>query len=448
MRKYLLASAASLGLMVAASGAAHAQAAKAPAPGQIVVHLNGLLNDQINMIGATGDNVQGGNKLNPIGMAGFLRLYPGFDATTENGIQYGAAVELRTAFSSAGAGIQENSSSGSLTGLAIRRAYAYVGTPQTGFVRFGQTDGIWWLLSTGEYYNFGDGNLWNSDGGVGNAVPSQDHPAGLFTSSGALYTTNKIVYISPDIDGFKAGFDFEPNSNGFKQGEVCSLSAATGCATLSSAAGGAGNARRKNTITGGLEYSGEFSGTGVTLAVDYLHAAPVGNSLGALEVPQPGVPASNGKTLFGQTYTGYKSMGIAEFSGQVKYAGFTLGANVKTGQVNDGYTFLLPGQRDLLFYEVTGIYDFGPYTVGAYYFNQQSAGAYTLGSSYGRTATNYGIAVGANYALSKNLGLYATYLYGHRHQAGYNFISNDSTVATGYDNVQSQAFSLGAALKW
>ncbi|MBU6356916.1 MAG: porin [Rhodospirillales bacterium] len=433
MRKYLLASAASLGLMVAASGAAHAQAAKAPAPGQIVVHLNGLLNDQINMIGATGDNVQGGNKLNPIGMAGFLRLYPGFDATTENGIEYGVAAELRTAFSSVGTGIQENSSSGSLTGLAIRRAYAYIGTPQTGFVRFGQTDGIWWLLSTGEYYNFGDGNLWNADGGVGSSVPNQDHPSGLFTSSGSLYTTNKIVYISPDVAGFKAGFDFEPNSNGFKEGESCSLT--TDCATLSSAAGGAGNARRKNTVTGGLEYSSEFSGTGVTLAVDYLHAAPIGVS-------------SGGVTETGYTFNGYKSMGIAEFSGQVKYAGFTLGANVKTGQVNDGYTFLLPGQRDLLFYEVTGIYDFGPYTVGAYYFNQQSAGAYTLGSSYGRTATNYGIAVGANYALSKNLGLYATYLYGHRHQAGYNFISNSATVATGYDNVQSQAFSLGAALKW
>ena len=433
MRKYLLASAASLGLMVAASGAAHAQAAKAPAPGQIVVHLNGLLNDQINMIGATGDNVQGGNKLNPIGMAGFLRLYPGFDATTENGIEYGVAAELRTAFSSAGTGIQENSSSGSLTGLAIRRAYAYIGTPQTGFVRFGQTDGIWWLLSTGEYYNFGDGNLWNADGGVGSSVPNQDHPSGLFTSSGSFCTTNKIVYISPDVAGFKAGFDFEPNSNGFKEGESCSLT--TDCATLSSAAGGAGNARRKNTVTGGLEYSSEFSGTGVTLAVDYLHAAPIGVS-------------SGGVTATGYTFNGYKSMGIAEFSGQVKYAGFTLGANVKTGQVNDGYTFLLPGQRDLLFYEVTGIYDFGPYTVGAYYFNQQSAGAYTLGSSYGRTATNYGIAVGANYALSKNLGLYATYLYGHRHQAGYNFISNSATVATGYDNVQSQAFSLGAALKW
>ncbi len=429
MRKYLLASAASLGLMVAASGAAHAQAAKAPAPGQIVVHLNGLINDQINMIGASGDSVDGGAKLNPIGMSGFVRLYPGFDGTTENGIQYGAAVELRTNYgSTAGAG---TSGSGS---LYLRRAYAYIGTPQTGFVRFGQTDGIWWLLSTGEYYNFGDGNLWNSDGGVGAAVPSPDHPSGLFTSSGSLYTTNKIVYISPDVDGFKAGFDFEPNSNAFKQGESCNLNSVTSssCATLASLPGGAGDVRRKNTITGGLEYSGEFSGTGVTLAVDYLHSAPIGNSAGTF-------------TVGTHSYTGYKSMGIAEFSGQVKYAGFTLGANVKTGQVNDGYAFLLPGQRDLLFYEVTGIYDFGPYTVGAYYFNNQSAGAYTLGSGYGRTATNYGIAVGANYALSKNLGVYATYLYGHRHQAGYDYLTNSAGTN---DNVQAQAFSLGAALKW
>ncbi|EGO93983.1 hypothetical protein [Acidiphilium sp. PM] len=437
MRKYLLASAASLGLMVAASGAAHAQAAKAPAPGQIVVHLNGLLNDQINMIGATGDSIQGGNKLNPIGMSGFLRLYPGFDGTTENGIQYGVATELRTTYTPAGVGTHEGfgaEGGNGYTTLAIRRAYGYIGTPQTGFVRFGQTDGIWWLLATGEYYNFGDGNLWNSDGGVGTAVPSPDAPKGLFTSAGALYTTNKIVYISPDVDGFKAGFDFEPNSNAFNEGALCTIGSQN-CATLASGVSGAGSARRKNTITGGLEYSGEFNGTGVTLAVDYLHAAPIGVSSGTF-------------TVGTHSYTGYKSMGIAEFSGQVKYAGFTLGANVKTGQVNDGYHFLLPGQRDLLFYEVTGIYDFGPYTVGAYYFNNQSAGAYYLGSGYGRTATNYGIAVGANYALSKNLGLYATYLYGHRHQAGYNFITNDSTVATGYDNVQSQAFSLGAALKW
>ncbi|WP_287799848.1 porin [Acidiphilium sp.] len=427
MRKYLLASAASLGLMVAASGAAHAQAAKAPAPGQIVVHLNGLLNDQINMIGATGDSVQGGTKLNPIGMSGFLRLYPGFDGTTENGIQYGVATELRTTYTPAGVGTHEGfgaEGGNGYTTLAIRRAYGYIGTPQTGFVRFGQTDGIWWLLATGEYYNFGDGNLWNSDGGVGTAVPSPDAPKGLFTSSGALYTTNKIVYISPDVDGFKAGFDFEPNSNAFNEGALCTIGS-TNCATLASAPGGV-KSRRKNTITGGLEYSGEFSGTGVTLAVDYLHAAPIGDSTG--------------------TGVGYKSMGIAEFSGQVKYAGFTLGANVKTGQVNNGYTFLTPGQRDLFFYEVTGIYDFGPYTVGAYYFNNQAAGAYTPGSNIGRTETDYGIAVGANYALSKNLGVYATYLYGHRHQDGYTFGTNNGVALT--NNVQSQAFSLGAALKW
>ncbi|MGC9269139.1 MAG: porin, partial [Acidiphilium sp.] len=277
MRKFLLASVAMLGMVAGATGAAHAQAAKPPAPGTLVVHLNGLLNDQINDIGSTANNV-GGYKLNPIGMSGFLRLYPGFDAQTEGGLQYGVAVELRTAYTAAGQGIDENGSAGTATeGLVIRRAYGYAGTKDAGFVRVGQTDGIWWLLATGEYFNYGDGNAWDSDGGVGSAVPSVTAPSGLFTSAGALYTTNKIVYISPDIAGFQAGIDFEPNSNGFKEGEVCAV-AGPGCATLAAAPGGISNSRRKNTATLGVEYTGEFDAIGVKLNADYLKSSPIGTS--------------------------------------------------------------------------------------------------------------------------------------------------------------------------
>lgn len=444
MRKFLLASVATLGMVAGISGAAHAQAAKPPAPGTFVVHLNGLLNDQINDIGSTANTVNtssGAYKLNPIGMAGFLRLYPGFDAQTEGGFQYGVAAELRTGFTTAGTGNQEFNTSGPHDSLTIRRAYAYFGSKNAGFVHIGQDDGVWWLLSTGEYYDYGDGNLWNSDGGVGSSVPSQTHPSGLFSSSGALYSTNKIVYISPDIGGLKAGIDFEPNSNGFKEGELCT-GGSSACGTLASAPGGAGAFRRKNTFDGGIEYTGEFSGMGVKLAADYMLSSPIGNSSGSalytIVSPQTGSITHE---------TSYKRMGVTQLSGQVSYAGFVLGANVKDGQVNNGYSFLLPGQRSLLFYEVTGVYTAGPYTLGMQYFNNQSAGAHLPGNGTARTETDYGFDIGANYALTPHFGIYAVYLYGHRHQLGYDFIA-PKTGSTAFNNVQAQAISAGAQLKW
>lgn len=445
MRKFLLATAATLGMVAGATGAAQAQAVKPPAPGTFVVHLNGLLNDQINDIGSTANTVNtpsGAYKLNSIGMAGFLRLYPGFDAQTEDGFQYGVAAELRTAYTTAGQGEIENGSGGLATeGLVIRRAYAYFGSKDAGFVHIGQDDGVWWLLSTGEFYNYGDGNLWNSDGGVGSSVPGQVHPAGLFSSSGALYTTNKIVYISPDIAGIKAGIDFEPNSNGFKQGEVCTGGLAS-CGTLASAPGGAGNARRKNTFDGGVEYTGEFSGMGLKLAADYMLSSPIGNSSGS-----PLYTIISPETGSITHETSYKRMGVAQLSGSMSYAGFTLGANVKDGQVNNGYTFLLPGQRNLLFYEVSGVYTAGPYTLGMQYFNNQAAGAHLPGNGTARTETDYGFDIGANYALTPHFGIYAVYLYGHRHQPGYNFIAAKAD-STAFNNVQAQAISAGAQLKW
>lgn len=445
MRKFLLASVATLGMVAGATGAAHAQAAKPPAPGTLVVHLNGLLNFQINDIGSSANTVNtssGAYKLNPIGMTGFLRLYPGFDAQTVGGLQYGVAVELRTSYTIAGQGQIESGAGGAAPeSLVIRRAYAYMGTKSAGFVRVGQGDGVWGLLSTGEYFNYGDGNLWDSDGGVGAAVPGNTAPKGLFTAVGSLYTSNKIVYLSPNLAGFQAGVDFEPNSNAFKQGEVCAVASA-GCATLSSAPGGVGNARRKNTLTGGLVYTGEFSGVGVKFNADYLISSPIANSSGAsietIVSPQTGGVAHE---------TGFKRMGVGMLGGQVTYAGFLLGGNIKDGQLNNGYTFLYPGQRNALFYEVTGEYTAGPATIGVQYFNDQAAGAHLPDNHTARTETDYGFDVGANYAVTPNLGLYMVYLYGHRHQSGYDFISGTTDTAA-FNNVQAQAISVGTQVKW
>jgi len=446
MRKFLLASAATLAMVAGATGAAHAQAAKPPAPGTLVVHLNGLFTYQLDDVGSS-VNSYGGNKLNPITNAGFLRLYPGFDAMTESGFEYGVASEIRDAYTNPGQGEQENGASNGTESLVVRRAYAYFGTKKAGIVRIGQGDGPWGLLQDGVIENFGDGNQWNSDGGIGTLVPSAAHPSWLFADTGALYTTLKVVYLSPDLAGFNFGVGFEPNSNGIKEGDAACAVASTTCAALASAPGGAGNARRKNTLDAMLQYTGLFSGVGVKVSGGYILSSPIGNSSGAAleSIISPQTHSITNETE-------YKRLGIATIGGQVTYAGFILGANVKDGQVNNGYTFLLPGQRNAFDYMVSAEYNAGPVTVGAYYFSNQSAGAHLATNKVARTEQDNGVAVGANYAVTPNLGFFVTYLYGQRKQYGFDFANSAvvgaSNYNAAYDRTHSQAIGVGAALKW
>lgn len=447
MRKFLLASAATLAMVAGATGAAHAQAAKPPAPGTLVVHLNGLFTYQLDDVGSS-VNSYGNNKLNPITNAGFLRLYPGFDAMTENGFEYGVASEIRDAYTNPGQGMQENSVAGNgVEALVVRRAYAYFGTKKAGIVRIGQGDGPWSLLQDGVIENFGDGNEWNSDGGIGSLVPGAAHPTWLFADTSVLYTTLKVVYLSPDLAGFNFGVGFEPNSNGIKEGDATCVVASTTCAALASTSGGASNARRKNTLDAMLQYTGLFSGVGVKVSGGYIMSSPIGNSTG---VPFETIvsPQTGSRTPI----TEYKRMGIATIGGQVTYAGFILGANVKDGQVNNGYTFLAPGQRSAFDYMISAEYNAGPITVGGYYFSNQSAGGHQATNNVARTEQDNGVAIGANYAVTPNLGFFVTYLYGQRKQYGFDFANNSvvgaSTYNAAYDRTHSQAIGVGAALKW
>ncbi|MDD2875971.1 MAG: porin [Acidiphilium sp.] len=441
MRKFLLASAATLGMVAGATSAAHAQAAKPPAPGTLVVHLNGLLTYQLDDVGSS-VSTYGGSKLNPITNTGFLRLYPGFDAMTTGGFEYGVAAEIRDAYTNAGQGMQQNSTAQSGNGaesLDIRRAYAYFGTKEAGIMRVGQGDTAFSLMQDGVFENFGDGQQWNSDGGIGTIVPSATIPTWLWADQRLMYASMKIVYLSPDVAGFNFGVGFEPNSNGFMEGLANCATATTTCAALASTPGGAGDARRKNTIDGMLQYTGEFSGVGVKVSGGYLFGSPVGNS-------GPGV--ITGTKIFGN----YKSLAVAQLGGQVSYAGFMLGANVKEGQVNNNYTFLLPGQRKALDWLISAEYNAGPVTVGGYYFSNQSAGNPLAARGVARTEQDNGVAVGANYAITPNIGLFVTYVYGQRKQYGFDFANNSTvgaaTYNAAYDRTHTQAIGAGAALKW
>ncbi len=434
MRKLLLASAASL----LAAGTAFAQPAKqVAAPGTIVVHLDGYFQFSVGAVGSSqmsGGSVAAGTayKLNGDGTAGDLRLFPGFDAQTLNGIWYGVQSELRVTTSNAGEATSSNSTSSSgISTFYVKRAYGYIGTPAYGFLRFGQTDGAFTLLQAGLVQNYGDGSQFNSDGDVKQMLPTIP---GLFVyaNSGKLYATNKIVYETPAVEtlgGKLSGIvSFEPNSNGIKQGYASPAS--LNAANAESIYGGS-STRRRNTIDAAVAYADNVDGFANKVSVSYLHGAPLG-ILGA-------APSS--------AKYGYDGLSVFQAGAQTTYAGLTVGANLKEGQLEDGYAFKPKGTRDGLGYIVGASYSVGPYTVGASYFNEQTSGYYAPGSAgVARTLSEYGVAAGANYQIAKPIGLFIQYLYGHQHQPGAFAASSGAIGANG--NTQEQLVAAGTTIRW
>ncbi|MFL5258065.1 MAG: hypothetical protein ACJ8AI_35325 [Rhodopila sp.] len=74
---------------------------KVPAPGTVVIRLNGRVEVDFGAAFTSADKGVGANagyKVNPVGIGSYMRLYPGFDGLAANGLRYGASVELRENF--------------------------------------------------------------------------------------------------------------------------------------------------------------------------------------------------------------------------------------------------------------------------------------------------------------------------------------------------------------
>jgi uncharacterized low-complexity protein len=464
MRKLLLATAATFGATLAMTGGAMAQPVKPVAPGTVVVHVNGYLQFEIGDTGSTDNTVKtasGTDKLNPVTTDGDARIYAGFDAQTVSGLDYGAQIELRTSTSEAGVRVGANQTTGlgtansdsGLDGIYVKRAYGYIGAPDTGFVRVGQGDSVFSLDQAGVVEAFGDGAQYNTDGGTANLLPSDASVGGqnnfIYADASNLYATDKVVLLSPAIDGLSAGVGYEPNSNGLKEGySDCSAASATDatsgegtCAAEYSSADPADiGKRRKNTIDAALQYVLDANGFKTKLSGALLYGAPI-NYDGAAE------PAGS------PLHKGFDTMSVYQFGAQTTVAGFTLGANVKGGQVEDGYAFKPKGARDAIAFIVGATYVLGPYVLGASIIDSQSAGSYpgtlAAGVHEARTLSEYGAAVGGNYVISPNLSLFTQYLYDHRHQpgnSGLDVSGGPGTTAKG--DAQAQAVAVGATFKW
>jgi len=470
MRKILLASAATIGALLATAGGAKAQPlpTKVPAAGTIIVHLNVYMQFEIGDFGSTDNtivtatpsatnSVAGTYKLNPVTTDGDFRIYPGFDAQTVSGIEYGVQGEIRADYSDGGVG--ENgkiapvvtttttiagtkaTSTTFITnagndGFYVKRAYGYVGTPVYGFVRLGQTDSAFTLDQVGLIEAFGDGGQWTLEGGVDTLLPSNAAPTStiIYADQSAVYSTDKIVYISPAFPepilggAFSAAAGFEPNSNGIKEGYNNYAGANSLAADLSASpvASDIGK-KRKNTVDAAVQYVLKANGFASKFSVAILHGSPISYD---------GAAVTSGALKYG-----YDELNVFQAGAQTTYAGLTIGANVKEGAVEDGYTFKPKGARNAFTYIIGGDYVIGPYVIGASYFNAQSAGSYIPGAAEARTLSEYGAVVGANYVIGKDLSLFTQYMYGHRHQHG-----NSALSASG--NAQAQVIAAGATFKW
>ena len=460
MRKLLLATAATFGATLAMTGGAMAQPVKPVAPGTVVVHVNGYLQFGFDDENSTYNKyISGGStsKLSPVTTNGEVRIYPGFDAKTVGGVEYGAQIELRTAFTNAGEGVNSNATAGNGNGtgnLYVRRAYGYVGEKTLGYVRFGQSDGAFGLLQDGVIEAFGDGSQFGSTDTSLQVVPSKAQPGQfIYADQGALYTADKLVLLSPAITepllggAFTAVASYEPNSNGIKEGNNSNCTVAGGTCDNTTSTGTFSSTlakQRQNTFDGAVQYALKANGFNTKVSVGILDGSPI-HYTGATN------PAYNLDTLQ-----------VFQAGAQTTYANlFTtgdailVGGNIKVGQTLDGYAPKPKGTRDAVAYIVGASYTVGPYVLGASFFDSQTAGSKTPAAakaSEARTLSEYGVSVGGNYVIGKDLSLYAQYMYGHSHQPGNGF-AGAGTAGTpaptpAKSNTQMQLVSVGATFKW
>jgi hypothetical protein len=433
MRRLYLLIVLVLGINGALCSRVLAQPVTPVAPGTVAVHLNGRLQFEFADYGSTFNQV-GNAKLSSVSTDGDMRLYPGFDAETLNGVGYGTYVEIRTTQSDAGVGggkVSGTAGAAGTEGLWVFQAYGYIGTKQFGYIRLGQGGSAFNLLQAGVLEAFGDGAQWHADGGVFSMLPTNAAPAEFYAANVApLIATSKIVYVSPSFGGLSFAAGYEPNTNGLKEGFGSCTAATSTCAALSSSPVTTDiGKRRRNTVDGMVQYVFKSDGVVYKTSGGFLYAAPIAFT---------GAPTAVGTA----THFGFDNLEVYQLGGQAAFAGLTLGANIKGGQVEDGYAFKPRGARDGLTYIIGATYVVGPYVLGASYFNGQTAGSFVPGSkTEARTLSEYGVAIGGNYVLSKDLSLFVQYLYGHRHQPG-------NTLLSVSGNAQVQAIGAGGTFYW
>jgi predicted porin len=479
MRKLLLASAAaaagSLGLAatanaqfanvnqtpVANQAGAFGTATPGPAagPGSITVRLNGRLSVDAAVVGDSGRNSASGNtKQAPYALGSYARLYPGFDGVAGNGMRYGASLEVRqdnTVATGGGAFGSISASNRSRGALYWRREMAYLGIDGVGTFRFGAADGPSALFYTGVFENFND-SAWNGD--LPSFFTQGATPAYPFALQGPLYSTEKVMYLSPQFFGVDFGIAFEPGTGAVnQQNGNCTITTAasasgltgnftSGGATSCDAASATGlfgeSARRRNTIDAQVRYRGAFGPVGLAVTGGWMTGGHV-----AFNGPASGIPAS------GQ----FKGIDMYDAGLQVTYGGLAVGGHITGGNVNSGFGLLREGQKDSFAWLAGASYTFGQFIVGGSYYQFQYAGSQTrANNAFVGQNRDTGLAAGGTWTFAPGMNVFLSYLYGTRSAGNVNLLTGaaGTTAATGAggqrlnNNTQVQGLMVGTAFRW
>jgi Gram-negative porin len=441
-----------------------------PTPGTLVIHLNGRVEADVaaNFTsvdkGTTATGTPNGSKLNPVGIASDIRLYFGADGLAANGIRYGGAVELwqnfegGTADSNPAAASNSASANSSGQTVFVRKEFAYLASDQVGILRVGGAEGVISLMDpcifSSQCWDAGMGTL---NGGGPNAVAPQGAmgiPWVFSSQSGAEYASDKIVYLTPQVYGFDAAFNYVPNRGNIfgdqsganpLQNGVCN-EAGPECLAVSS---GDDATRWTNMVGAALRYEHSFG------AVDFktygLYETSGKEDLATEDYMSPGqarAAFANGAAtgINGTQFLHYNDMGFYQAGVAVTVADLTFAVDYMGGQV-DGQLGLNPSGGAPMNAYVAGVtYANGPWTLGAMWESINSQGdARLVGVSQRH---EFGAAIGGNYKLAPGLQLVLEYQYEYRHQGGFDFSQGTLGVNGRTVDGRGQGIETGIVMNW
>jgi predicted porin len=442
-----------------------------PTPGTFVVKLNlglvteaGLQSSSVTKFTTAGSATPfapaGTFKQNPQAFLSYFRIYPGVDAMATNGLRYGAAVELRQNADSttpSGGFLNNASSSGVTSGqsLFVRRAFAYVAADKFGIVRFGQGDSVLGIFDGGitTFQNVSpSGGLDGSDEQV--ILPQNVVvPFPFFSLDGIDYGNNKVVYLSPQLAGFDFGLEYAPSNNNAAENGLCangtntnpSVGGVSGVnAATCSATSSSPLASDAIRYTNQFEVGARYQGTFGPVAV-LAHGTYMGSGIVDFTGTPPTVAANAGNP---HGWNGkYQPLSLFQGGLALTVAGLTFGGAVNTGhENNNGQGSPAPrGGASQIAYTVGFSYANGPLVVGAEYEQVDSQGSANLVGISQRH--EWAFSPDIDYVLAPGLKVFAEYYYGHRHQGDFNFATG-AVGSTAFNNVQAQSFIVGSRVYW